>query len=557
MPKSHFKAIAVALSVMTVMSLAAGCQKKEVNSVNSDLANSNVTEKDGYFYSNEPITISVMFSDNSGYPMKDSWKNDTNSFLKTLTEKTNVTLDLNVVPMSDYNSKRSVLIASGQQPMVIPKTYPGQEDTYVTSGQVLPISDYVKYMPVFSQQIKDWKLEDDLKTITQGDGKYYIMPGLHQSYIQDYSLCVRKDIFDKEKIALPESWDELYAALKKLKTAYPDITPFSDRWQFGETMQLAGNGFVKTPTGLKGTDADWSPANLLLFDSSKKSFSFYPTSSAYKDELTYFNKLVNEGLVDKESMTQTSDQAINKFGTGKSFVIAANSQSLANDYKPKLDVSLGKGNYELAKINVPAGPAGKYLVGNRLENGVMISSKVKDNANWKTIVQFVDWLWNSEKAQELAKWGIQDVTFTKTGDKYALKDGYTLPAYGLNSTATNAIDMRKQLGYGCGVFILSYGGPDVLAHSYMSDADITWSANVAKTRTLLPAAPKVAYDEIATESQNMTNTALKDYNNSMSYKFILGQSSLSSDWDTFVKTMKDKGSETYTKTANDTYAKQK
>lgn len=550
MRKIHVKALAIALSVMTAMSVAVGCSAKPTTS-SLATTDSNITEKDGFFYSKKPITISLLYNDNSAYGYKDSW-----TFFKTLKEKTNVTLNLTVVPISDYNTKRSTLIASGTEPQVIPKTYPGQEDTYVSSGQILPISDYLNLMPNFSKEVKDWKLQDDLKTITQGDGKYYIMPGLHQSYVQDYSICMRTDILKKNNIAVPESWDEFYTVLKKLKSLYPDITPFSDRWQLGATLQLAGNAFIKTPTGVKGLDADWSASNLLNYDSTKKTFSFYPTSASYKAELQYFNKLVSEGLLDKESMTQTSDQANAKFGTGKCFAIAANSQSLTNDYKPKLDATLGAGNYEITKINVPSGPAGKYIVGNRLENGVMITKKAKDDPNFKTIVGFVDWLWNSYKGEEFAKWGIEGENFTKSGDTYSLKDGYTLPAYGLNASAKGAKDMRKDLGFGVGVFVLSYGGFDTLAHSYMSSGDITWSSNVSKTRTLLPAAPKIGYDEDTNDKQNMTNTTLKDYNNSSTYKFILGQLNFTSDWDNYVKTFQSKGSDTYTKTANDAYKKQ-
>jgi putative aldouronate transport system substrate-binding protein len=558
MRKKLNQALAIVLSAATVMSLTVGCSSANNSSKASSTSgssaassqNGNVSTKDGFFWSKDPMTFSVLFSDNTAYPYKDSW-----TFFKTLQEKTNVKLEPQIVAMSDYTSKRSVLIASGQAPMIIPKTYAGQEDQFVPSGAILPISDYVSQMPYFSKEIKDWKLEEDLKTITQGDGKYYIMPGLHQSYIQDYSLAVRSDILTKNNIKTPETWDELYTVLKKLKELYPTVTPFSDKWQLGATMQMAGPGFVKTQTGLKGTDADWT-GNLLAFDSDKKTFSFYPTMSGYKDELTYFSKLVKEGLLDPESATQTSDQALNKFATGKSFVISTNSQGVNKDLRPKCEASLGKGNFEVTKINVPAGPAGKFIQGNRLENGVMISKKAKDDKNFSTLIQFVDWLWNSDKGQEYGKWGIENETFTKSGDKYTLKDGYTFPDVGLNASATTAKNLRKDMGFGSGVFILTYGGPDVLAHSYMAEEDITFSENVNKTRTLLPVAPKIAYDTATQEKQNQKNTALKDYVGQMSYKFILGKANIATDWDKYVADLKAKGSEDFTKTANDVYAKQ-
>jgi putative aldouronate transport system substrate-binding protein len=551
MKKNHYKVIALALSIATVMGMAVGCGKTSTSSVTSSSENSNITEKDGFFYSKTPVTFTMLFSDNSAYPYKDSW-----TFVKTLQEKTNVKLDLTVVAMSDYANKRSVLIASGQEPEILPKSYPGTEDQFVTSGQILPISDYINQMPNYTQEINDWKLSDDLKTITQSDGKYYLLPELHQSFIADYSICMRTDILKKNNISNPESWDDFESVLKKLKELYPNITPFSDRWQLGATMQLAGPAFVKASTGLKGSEADWS-GSLLRYDSEKDTFDFYPTTDEYKDELTYFNRLINEGLLDKESATQTSDQAINKFVTGKSFAISCNSQQLST-YRTKLTANLGEGNYEVKKMNVFSGPAGAYIAGNRLENGIMITQKAKDDDNFSTLLGFVDWLYYSYKGQEFCKWGVEGDTFTKSGDTYTLKDGYTLPDYGLNPDAKNAKDLRKDMGFGSGVFVLSYGGPDALAQSYMSDEDKAFSENVNKTRTLLPNAPKVTpEDEDVQESQNMLNSTLKDYMNSMSYKFILGQTSISTGWDDYVKEFENKGSTKYTDTNNSEYAKQK
>lgn len=551
MKKIISKSIALILSLATVMSVTAGCSSGGTSSSSQSASKeSNITTKDGFFWSKNPITITMLYQDNTIYPYKDSW-----TFFKTLKEKTNVTLKPTVVAQADYVQKRSVLIASGQEPQVIPKTYPGQEDPFVTSGQILPISDYLNLMPNYTKNLKDWNITDDLNSITQGDGKYYIMPGLHQSYIQDYSICMRMDILKKNNIKAPETWDEFYDVLKQLKKLYPDVVPFSDRWNMGATLQFAGPAFLKTGTGLAATDGNFSPSDLLSFDSSTKKFSFYPTSDGYKAELQYFNKLIAEGLMDKESVTQTRDQAVNKFGSGKCFAMSANSQALKNDYAPKLDSTLGKGNYEIAKINVPGGPAGNLVQGNRLENGVMVTKKAKDDPNFETIMGFVDWLWNSEKAQEFCKWGIEGETYTKSGDTYQIKSGYALPAYGIGDK--DGKDMRKEMGFGGGNFVLSYGGPDALAHSYMTKEDIAFSENVSKTRTLIPQPPKVAYDEATKESQELLNTQLKDYCNQMTYKFILGQKNLTSDWDSYVKEFQNKGATKYVDTANSVYANQK
>lgn len=57
----------------------------------------------------------------------------------------------------------------------------------------------------------------ELDTLRQNDGKFYVLPGLHEEVWPDYTLIVRTDIFEENNIAIPTTWDELYTAMKKLK----------------------------------------------------------------------------------------------------------------------------------------------------------------------------------------------------------------------------------------------------------------------------------------------------------------------------------------------------
>lgn len=82
------------------------------------------------FKATEPFNLSIMYNDNPAYPIKQDW-----TLFKKITEITGVTLQPTIVPMSDYSQKRSLLISSGDAPLIIPKTYPGEEAPFVASGQ--------------------------------------------------------------------------------------------------------------------------------------------------------------------------------------------------------------------------------------------------------------------------------------------------------------------------------------------------------------------------------------------------------------------------------------
>ncbi|APO46326.1 sugar ABC transporter substrate-binding protein [Paenibacillus xylanexedens] len=484
------------------------------------------------FKATEPFNLSILYSDHPIYPYKKDWL-----FFDKITELTGVTLEPTIVPMSDYSQKRSLLISSGDAPLVIPKTYPGEESAFVSSGAVLPISDYIDLMPNFKDKVEKWGLEEELEGLRQEDGKYYVLPGLHEEVWPDYTLLVRTDVFEENNIPIPTTWDQLYDAAKKLKEIYPDSIPFSDGFKFNSTLNIAATGF--------GTKAGWGFGNGLTYKEDQDEFVYTATTPEYKELLTYFNKLVSEGLLDKESFTQDDDQAVQKFVSGKSFMINGNSQTVVL-HRNDMNKTLGEGKYSVAKITVPGGPKGQLMSGSRLENGVMISGKIQKSENFKAIMQFVDWLYYSDEGQEFAKWGVEGETFTKEGGKRKLVEDVNYN--GLNPKGTK--DLRIDFGFSGGVF--AYGGTTDLLQSMFSEEELKFQQDMKDTKEVIPAEPPIPYSSEDRERVTLLSTPLKDYSDQNTLKFILGERDLS-EFDTFAKELDSQGLSNYLKLANDTY----
>lgn len=517
----------------------AGCSNKE--SANSEPVKQAKSAMDSYgvgdtFKAGEEFELPILYMDQPTYPYKEDWL-----LWDDIKKRTNVTLKPTIVPMSDYTQKRSLLISSGDAPLIIPKTYPGEEAAFVSAGAILPISDYIDKMPHFKDKVEKWKLEEELEGLRQEDGKYYLLPGLHEAVRPDYTLIVRTDIFEKNKISIPKTWDELYEAAKKLKEIYPDVTPFSDRFLFDSTLNIAATGF--------GTKAGWGFGSGLTYDKAADEFIYAPTTDEYKGLVTYFNKLVSEGLLDKESFTQKDDQAVQKFVTGESFMINGNSQTVVL-HRTDMDKTLGEGNYSIEKITVPGGPAGHLMSGSRLENGVMISSKVKESEHFDAILQFIDWLYYSDEGQEFTKWGVEGTTFTKTDGVRTLADdvNYT----GLNPEGTK--DLRIDYGFSGGVF--AYGGTRELLQSMMSEEEIKFQEDMAATHTTIPIEPAIPYSIEDKEQVTLLSTPLKDFSVQNTLKFIIGDRDLS-EYDAFVKELEGQGLQKYLDLANTTYKEAK
>jgi putative aldouronate transport system substrate-binding protein len=520
-------------SVVTIGLMLTSC---DAETSTADTSKSRTGAMDSFgvgdtFKATAPLTFSFLFSDMPSYPYKKDWL-----LFTKLAADTNVTLDATVVPSSDYEQKRSLLISSGNAPEIIAKTYPGQESAFVSSGAVLPVSDYVDLMPNFQDKVKKWKLEPEIEGLTQADGKYYVLPGLHEELWPDYTLAVRTDIFEKNNIAIPKTWDEFREALRKLKKAYPDVVPFSDRFNGNAVLNIAGTAF--------GTVSGWGLVDGLMFDESDKKFSFGAGSKEFKELITYFNSLVSEGLMDPESFTQPDDSAVQKFVTGKSFVISTNSQNIVT-YRTSMEQSLGKGNFAISKITVPGGPAGDVIGGSRLENGIMLNSSVADKDNFVALIQFIDWLFYSDAGQEYAKWGVKGTT-------YDVVNGKRTPApdvnfLGLNPKGTK--DLRVDYGFSGGNF--AYGGTTDLLQSTMNEEELKFQKDM-QSKTPKAVAPPVPFSDTDREQATLVLTPLKDHVKQNTLKFITGQRPLS-EFDAYVKELDAKGQSKYVELANKAY----
>jgi putative aldouronate transport system substrate-binding protein len=478
------------------------------------------------FKATTALSFPILHLTNAAYPLKKDWL-----FWSELTRRTNVTLQVTEVPGSDYNNKRSLLIGAGQAPLIIPKTYPGSEAPYVASGALLPVSDYIDLMPNFKDKVARWNLQGDVDTLRQADGKYYLLPGLHQDVWVDYSLAVRTDVLDKLNLKVPATWDQVHTTLQALKAANPASFPFSDRWGIptpgGNLLNILGQAY--------GTAGGWGYSNA-TWDAKAKKFVFTGAMDQFKQMLQYLHTLVAEKLLDPESFTQSDDNAIQKFGSGKSLVISANAQQLV-PYRTAL--APNDRNATIVKIPVPTGPRGAVKAGSRLENGVVILKKARDSENFVAMMQFIDWLWYSDAGQMFTKWGVEGVTYTGSVDAGSFQLTPDVAFGGLNPKGTK--QLQQTYGFFNGVF--SYGGSTKLLNSQFPAEEQAFQ-KVMTGRKTLPVPPPYPFTADEAEQANLQGTPLTDYVTQNSLKFILGTRDFS-EWNAYVNELKGKNSGAY------------
>lgn len=563
------KVVSIVLVAVTASAMLAGCGGSSSSSTAdtaADTASSIVQEEadengvyhaDGYtygteFYSDEPVTYTMFFNDNDAYPIQDSWSEDGGIFAE-IEKETNVKLDLTVVNNADYAQKVSLAINSGEAPYIIPKIY--DESTYVNGGGIVAVSDYTQYMPNFTNFYNTYDMKADVDTIRQDDGKFYRLPGMKETALQDYTFLLRKDIFDAAgyDVASMEkdwTWDDFVDVLigvKKYMVSQGMCTDndyiWSDRWCGSDSGYGSGGCLLNLIASSYGIYTSWSGTGGrnggadLYFNTDDDQFELSGTSDQYKEYMKIVEKLVSNKILDPETWSQQDSTAENKFFTGKTALITTN-RAQATAQIAGLTSQLGEGNFEVYRCVIPKGSTNYQAENSRLECGVMVSSSALDELgqdDFVKMMRFIDWLWYSDKGLTLTKWGIEgeDGTYTVDADgNYTLNPGYYCNGLSIAQTSDDQVDMRERYGYACGNFM--YSGTTELLESNFSDELKDFYNRQNSYRELKPLDPPISLSEDDQEQMNLWATPLFDTENTWTLKFAMGQADVESDWDTYV-----------------------
>ena len=496
------------------------------------------------FHSDEPVEYSMYFSDASWYPMQDEWL--TEGVFKKIEEVTNVKLNVIAYDSNDYMNNVTLDINAGDSAYIIPKIY--DDSTFVDGGAIVPISKYVQYMPNYVDFYNTYDMQADLQTITRSDGNYYKLPGMWEAPMPDYSIVVRKDIFDAAGIDVPAiekdwTWDELCDDLIKVKEymvsqgmCKESDYIWSDLWCGNESGQGNGGNLLKVMGNSYDVNAGWAIGDGMRYDQEKDQFYFSPTCDNYKDFLKCAHRFIEEGILDPETFTQDDTTATNKFFNGQTAIMSVNKGQYAS-YVTNCTENLGAGNFELYYAVAPKGPYNYSAAGSsRLECGVMISQNALDELGEEDFIKmlrFVDWLWYSPEAYTLIKWGVEGETFQYNDDgTKSLLPGFCCGGLGYAAESDDDVDIRLKWGYAGGNFW--YGHTLAEGSDAFIEPVANFVAHVSEYRDTAPLAPGLAPSEDQNEQINLIKVPLIDNVNTWTLSFVTGKNDIDADWDKYL-----------------------
>ncbi len=488
------------------------------------------------FRATEPISIDLLYRVHPGYPIEEDWL-----ILRALEENQNVTFNREDVLMADWDQRRSLLVASGNFPTLVPVVWGGQDGAWWAGGNLLPISDYFDYMPNFQHFVQEWGIQDELDTRRQEDGRIYTIPGLREMPNIEHSFAINVDLF--EAAGAPTEFDtfEDFAAALVQVQEHGDVDyAYSPRWNtqaggvLGAALNMVGPNF--------GTSGGWN-RNVEWFDENAGEFVTRVGTDGFRELIEFFAGLREQGVLDPE-ITQEDDLAISKFINGRSAVIETNGGELGALRRAATDIGV---DLNAKMVVLPAGPAGDFIAAGQLGPGVALNSDVRENPNFLAILQFVDWIFFSEEGREFTTWGVEGETFERDAE------GNRVLLEALGGAEANATEvLQQQFGFRDGVWMQTWGGSNDLFQSTMTPELREWHQGMAARKTALPVAPAAPLTEAENEEATLIRTAAQDATETGVAQFILGNRSMD-EWDSFVAEVEAAGATRLVELLNTAY----
>ena len=377
----------------------------------------------------KPITFSLFGADASP-----NWNKMQDEVGKKITEKTGITLNAEFA-LDSGEQKISLMAAGGDYPDII--SAKGNLSKLVDADAMIDLTDLIdKYGPNIKKLYGDYY--NRLKYSTE-DPSIYVLPSYY---------AVDQQYFDTGS-----GFKVQHRVLKEL--GYPEIKTLEDYENVIRTYYKKHPTTDGKPTIPITLDADdWrimitvtNPAFLAtgapddgeyFIDPKTNEASLHIKRPAEKEYFRWLNKMYNEGLVDKESFVQKSDQYKSKIASGRVLGLIDQDWGYA-DAENALKTQ-GKDEYTYATF--PVTLSEEYKDHTLQDTGFASGWGVgitKNNPDPVRTIKFFDYL-ASEEGQVLMNWGIEGV-------HYKVEDGKRIiPAEVLNEKINNASAFTKKTG---------------------------------------------------------------------------------------------------------------
>jgi len=482
------------------------------------------------------------------------------------------------ITSSEYQTKINLMVSTGETLDFVSDLYKTAFTTKLyEEGMLLNMKDLVfnnpERYPVLYKAFNDplYKYINETK-FGNADNYCGIYMGGYIINSGGSGLMINGNMLKETGLAVPKTIDEVINFMRAIKKIKPDVIPFSTNLTKGTGYGLISNQLFK-PYGVSLVD--------LVNENGVYKENF--TSEDAKQAWIMVQGLYKEGLLDKEMVTRDV-QWFEGIYTDKVAVSGINSTSLGQFDETFIEYLKSHPNakpgVDLLSAGPFTGPKGDTTLNyNPYDFGKCTSFIIKSSKYPERVLDLVNYLMSNE-GMNLKFWGVEGIHYTgkangkliTSGDEVGwIKAEYQKEAmiYKKNYTIRQE---WKPFSY---VGPIGYGGYSVEASdnllealknfaciinmSYIQNDEVgKYSLETTKLfdskTTILPMYMK---DVVLTGDAQTRNKTLGDIRNKWYTAFLVGEKDVSSNWDSFVKELKDAGLDQYIADYNSVYANAK
>lgn len=528
---SCFLAVFLTFTALTGCGNSSDTDSKNVN--NTDSPNSstqsagNVIDgksnfnETGYPIVNEKITLTAIVQQNpTAKPLEEM------QVFQDSEKLTNISVECEKIT-TDIKQKLNLYFASDDLPDMIMNGFSATDlIIHGNNGQIVPLNNYIdKHMPNVTALME--KFPFIRKSITAPDGNIYslfFVEGAARKKIKSRWFINTKWL-DDLGIQVPASTDEFYEVLKAFKENDPNGNGKSDEIPFAVDNVYFGKLF-----------GAWGVTDDYYIKDDKVVFGFM--EQGYKEGLKFWNKLYREQLLDNETFTQTASQIKAKSAGSVMTLGASFNPGIMGFIAPKdLD------NYSF--IEPFAGPDGTKMINYRelpLDYRFVITNANKypeESARW------VDHLYNPETSMSYQR-GPKEICWNYNADGVM---EFAEPPEGMDYS--EVLDTYAPSFYFPCVTGMDGWNPYIANESIRYEDEICENLYVPLVTYM--EAPPVIFSLDDTEKLIDIKTTIETYRDEMRAKFVTGELDIDANWDTYIDTLKNMGSEKYKEIYNGGY----
>lgn len=354
------------LTLMVVISalllLFVGCSEETDGNNNADggNGNDNTSEKENFNATGLPIVdeeITIRVAGSYDERTGTEW-NELETF-QMINEGTNVNIDWELAPGSDWSEKRNLMLAGNADLPDVMLTVPSADVVVNGShGQFIPLEDLIdEYAPNLTAFLDEYP--EVRRAITAPDGHIYSLPLANMAEYKrsdGNTLWINTTWLDEVGKDMPETTDELYEVLKAFKDADLGL-PLTA--VYDASTEGLGNLF-----GSFGTLDE-------TFIVKEDEVEFVRATDEYKEVVKYLRKLFEEGLLDQEIFSQEVNQMISKLSSGDEAEVGAffswSADRITNsdykwDYESPIVPLIGPDGDQVTGFKNPQLDVGKFVI---------------------------------------------------------------------------------------------------------------------------------------------------------------------------------------------------